>query len=308
MERGFSAGSVPSARLAAYQVRYIGDAAAIRARLERQRSYAAYAIGQLSPALAPLVACWEAAGPDGEGLVMYSRGGLGDAVFMSGEPAALDAILSLHQGPRHNFATFRAEHQSTVERHFKISNVRPMLRMLVDRAMYRPPLAAARRGVVVRRLTASDVRFVNRLYSTESGPAYYSGPHIEQGYYHGVYEERRLVAVAGTHVVSPEEGVAVVGNVFTHPAWRGLGYGTLATAATTAALLEHCRDVTLTVDPTNTPAVRAYVRLGYREETRLIESQVTRRSVFGLRPLVAGLFASWRGRSFGGEVVLRRRE
>jgi RimJ/RimL family protein N-acetyltransferase len=64
--------------------------------------------------------------------------------------------------------------------------------------------------------------------------------------------------------------------------------------------------VALTVDPTNEPAVRAYLRLGYAEETRLIESQVRRRSAFGIRPALGAMLAAWRGRREGGEIVSRR--
>jgi RimJ/RimL family protein N-acetyltransferase len=301
MERSASAGSVPSARVQAYLVRPLRDPASIRARLERERAYAAYALGQLSPPLFPLVSCWEARGPGGEALALFSRGGLGDALFLTGDAAALAAILVLHPGPRHNFASFRAHHLPTVERYFTVASRQPMLRMAVTRATFRPPPPAD--GVTVRHLTAADAEAVNRLYASEGQPAFYSPSHIGQGMYHGVFEGRRLVAVAGTHVIAPEEGVAVVGNVFTDPARRGRGYGTLATGATTAALLVHCRDVVLTVDPTNTPAVRAYARLGYVEDCRLIEASVTRRSLLGWGAFLARRLAAWRGRPERGEVV-----
>ena len=290
-----------------YLVYRLAGAADIRARLNSERCYAAYALAQLSPHLFSMVSCWEARGTGGPALVVYSGGGLGDAVFMSGSAPALEAILRLHPGPRHNFATFRADHLAVVERYFRVTSARPMLRMAVNRDTFRPAYASVRRGARVGRLAAADARAVNRLYGSEGQPAWYSSSHIESGMYHGVFEERRLVAVAGTHAWSKDEGIAVVGNVFTHPAMRGLGYGTLATSAATAALLEHCTDVTLTVDPTNTPAVRAYLRLGYVEATRLIESQVTRRSLLGLRPAVRALAASWYGRGQDGELVRRRR-
>ena len=305
MVRRISAGSVPSARAEAYLVRPLRDADAMRSRLEGERAYAAYALGQLSPSLFPLVACWEARGPAGEALALFSGGGLGDAVFMAGEPEALGAILSLHQGPRHNFATFRPEHLAVVERYFKVTSNRTMLRMTVTRDSFQPPAPPARYSVVTRRLTAADARLVNGLYSSEGQPAFYSSRHIEQGMYHGVFEDRRLIAVAGTHVIAPEEGVAVVGNVFTHPDLRGLGHGTRATATTTAALLALCREVALTVDPANVPAVRAYLRLGYEEQSRLIETPVTRRTLTGLGPFLAACLAARRGRAEGGELVLK---
>ncbi len=301
------AGGATATRVVRYHIRELHHAEEIRPRLEEQRAYAAYAIGQLGPRLFNLVRCWEAQGPDGDALALFSRGGLGDALFLSGEPGALAALLTIHQGPRTNFATCREAHLPVVERFYRVTSGKPMLRMAVDAAAFLPAPAPDLPAVHTRRVTGRDAREVNRLYNSEGQPTYYSQGHIDQGMYHGVFEGRRLVAVAGTHVISPEEGVAVVGNVFTDPERRGLGYGTLATSATTAALLRRCRDVALTVDPLNTPAVRAYVRLGYREESRLVESQITRRTLFGFRPFLAARLASWRGRGNGDdcEVVIR---
>jgi len=115
--------------------------------------------------------------------------------------------------------------------------------------------------------------------------------------------EGRLVAIAGTHVVSRQEGVAVVGNVFTHPAYRGRGYATAATSAVTEALLDYCDYVVLTVDPRNTPAVAAYVRLGYREACQLLEASATRRDPSGLGASLRRLRAAIRGRKYDGAFV-----
>ena len=51
----------------------------------------------------------------------------------------------------------------------------------------------------------------------------------------------------------------VLGNVFTHPRYRGRGYATQVTSAVSRELLlRGCTEVVLTVDPLNTPAVAAY--------------------------------------------------
>ncbi len=287
---------------ARFIVRPLHDPAAIRALLEPQRLYAAYAIGQLGPRLFPHVHCWLAESDREEGLVLHSSGGLGDAMFTLGNADAIDAILRLHRGPRHNFATCEPGHLTAMEQYFRISHQNTMMRMAVTAAAFEP-VEPAEGHVRVMRLRASHARAVNALYNTEGTPTFYSATHIESGHYHGVYADSRLVAVAGTHVVSPEEGVAVVGNVFTHPRYRGRGYATLATGATTAALLRQCRDVVLTVDPNNTPAVHAYRRLGYAEGCRLVEAPVTRRDLFGVGPTLRRVLARWNGRGLGVEIV-----
>jgi RimJ/RimL family protein N-acetyltransferase len=294
-----AAGRVERAR---FVVRPLRDPAAIRTLLERQRLYAAYAIGQLAPQLFPHVHCWLAESEREEGLVLHSSGGLGDAMFTLGNSDAIEAILRLHRGPRHNFATCEPGHLPAIEPYFRIAHQNTMMRMAVTATTF-VSAESSDGHVRVVRLRAAHARAVNALYNTEGTPTFYSASHIESGHYHGVYVDSRLVAVAGTHVVSPEEGVAVVGNVFTHPRFRGRGYATLATGATTAALLEQCRDVVLTVDPNNTPAVRAYLRLGYAEGCRLVEAPVTRRGLFGAGPALRRALARWYGRGLGVEIV-----
>ena len=104
-------------------------------------------------------------------------------------------------------------------------------------------------------------------------------------------------------MVSPRERVAVVGNVFTHPAQRGRGYATATTSAVTAALLQMCDTVVLTVDPLNTPAVAAYERLGYREAGRLVEASAMRRDPAGIVAQARRLRAWLRGRGQRGSLV-----
>lgn len=289
-----------------YRVDPVSDADQIRALLEPRRLYAAYAVGQLGPDLIALIDCWRALDETtgASAFVMYSRGGLGDAMFCMGDPGALEAILSLHTGPRQNYATCEPRHLEAMGAYFKLSSERPMLRMAVTARTFLP-LSELPYRVVLRRLGALDTRQLNRLYNSEGSPTYYTGKQIEQGCYFGVFTDDRLVAAAGTHVVSREEGIAVVGNVFTHPRWRGRGYATLATGATTGHLLGFCRDVVLTVDPENTPAVRAYERLGYETDCRLIEAAVSRKELFGFRGYLRRLRAGLRGNKEGTEIVVR---
>jgi RimJ/RimL family protein N-acetyltransferase len=156
-------------------------------------------------------------------------------------------------------------------------------------------------GGEVRRLHREDARALNMLYSSEGAPTGYSGDHIEQGVYYGAYEGGRLVSVAGTHVVAPNAGVAVVGNVFTHPQHRGGGLATRVTSAVTQELLDRrgCTLVALTVNPANIPAVRAYRRLGYEPGAPVIEARLRRRDPLGLGAALRRLVA--RRRAYGGE-------
>jgi ribosomal protein S18 acetylase RimI-like enzyme len=282
-----------------FKIERLSDAAEIRERLEPDRAYSAYALAQLEPALFRQAEWYSASGPEGRALLLHSRGGLGRALFALGNPAALEAALSVHPGPRFSFGSLRPEHRSAVQKFFVFTRPQTMLRMSVSAEAFRP---AVNRAV---RLTGRDISQVNRLYASESGSSSYQPRHIDEGVYHGVFIDGFLVSIAGTHVVSCSEGVAVVGNVFTHPLYRGGGLATIATSATTAALLEHCPLVVLTVERENEPAVRVYQRLGYETRCTLHETPLIRKEPAGTLSAFRRLIAARRGRSEGKEIVSR---
>ncbi len=281
-----------------FVVRRLADRDEIRALLRPRAEYAAYALGQLEPGLFERTRWYAARGDTGTAVVAHSRGGLGEATFVMGDPDAALAILSLDPGGPTTFATCQPIHLAAMGRVYRLSHQQPMVRMAVRRETFRPY-----RGHDTVPLTGLDVRRVNALYSTEGGTAYYAPEHLDAGVYRGVVVEGRLVAIAGTHVVSPQERVAVVGNVFTHPAYRGRGYAKAATSAVTEALLAMCDVVVLTVDPRNRPAVAAYRQLGYTEVCELVEASATRRDLLGIGAAWRRLRAALRGRRYGGYFV-----
>lgn len=282
-----------------FTVERLIDPDQIRPLLESDRAYAAYAIAQLDPERFELAEWYTVMGLSGSALLLHSRGGLGHALFAMGDPEALDAALSLHPGPRFTFGSLRQEHRRVVERYFLMTRRQEMLRMAVTPASFTPVAGAA------VRLQGRDIAAINRLYSAEGGASSYRPEHIDEGVYYGVPQDHGLVAIAGTHVVSAAEGIAVVGNVFTHPRHRGRGLGTIATSAVTAGLLQRCPDVVLTVETRNDPAVAIYRRLGYETQCTLHETPLIRKEPFGAISLVRRLAAAWRGRADGKEVVAR---
>jgi ribosomal protein S18 acetylase RimI-like enzyme len=281
-----------------YIVTPLRDRDRIREILRARMDYATYAIGQLEPGLFDRTRWYWARGDTGTGLVLHSRGGLGEATFVMGDADAVAAILSIHPGPTHTYATCQPQHTQSLEQVYKLANQQPMIRMGVT-----PDAFKAAPGARVVALTGYDIRRINSLYSTEGGPSYYVPEHIDAGVYRGIVTNGRLVAVAGTHVVSRTEGVAVVGNVFTHPEYRSRGYATAVTSAVTAALLGYCDYVVLTVDPKNSPAIRAYEKLGYAESCHLVEATATRRDPSGLGGTMRRMRAAIRGRKYDGSFV-----
>ena len=282
-----------------YVVRRLSDPAEIRTLLAPDRAYAAYALAQLEPSVFQLSEWYQATGPEGQALLVHSRSGLGRALFAAGEPPALNAVLALHPGPRFTFGSLRPEHRPVLQRYFFLTREQTMLRMAVTPDTFKPAEGAA------VRLSGRDVAKINRLYSSEGGPTAYTPRHIDEGVYWGVFAAGKLASIAGTHAVSPSEGVAVVGNVFTHPRHRNRGLATIATSAVSGALLERCSLVALTVEADNAFAVRAYCKLGYQPQCTLHETPLIRKEPLGLLSLARRLAAGWRGREQGTEVVVR---
>ena len=60
---------------------------------------------------------------------------------------------------------------------------------------------------------------------------------FDMGPYYGVWYNDQIIAAAGIHFVTPY--IAQIGNVLTHPEFRGKGLGT----ATTAAVARHLEEM-----------------------------------------------------------------
>ncbi|MEZ4553334.1 MAG: GNAT family N-acetyltransferase [Dehalococcoidia bacterium] len=292
-----------------FRIRRVSDRRMLDAALSEDRSYAAYALGHLEPGLFERSRFWMAEGPGGSGVLLHAAGLLGRTTVVVGDPAAVDALVSLHPGTRSSYlATCAPEHLEGLRRTYLVLGSLEMRRMAVTAATY-APRPALRQDV--RRLRGEDARALNLLYSTEGAPTGYTPEQVNQSVYYGAFVANRLVSVAGTHVVAPHAGVAVVGNVFTHPRHRGLGLAEYVTSAVTDELLNQrgCSLVTLTVNPANTPAVRAYTRLGYEPGLPVIEARIRRKDALGVTSMVRRWLArrAARGGEPGDEVVSARR-
>ncbi len=273
---------------ALYRVHEERDGQRLLALLGEDRAYAAFAVGHLDRGLFDHARFWTAEGPAGEhAVVMHANGALGRMSVLSGDPAGVAAALSLHPGPRGGYlATCAPEHLPAARQVYALGGLIAMIRMSVDAESFRPAGAGIGQRSV-QRLTARDARALNALYATGGGPTGYRAEHIEQGVYQGVFEGGSLASVAGTHLVSPGSGIAVVGNVFTRDSARGRGLATRVTSAVTADLMARgCWQVTLTVDPENAPALRAYERLGYVRGAPVHEARFQRRDPLGLGALL----------------------
>ena len=256
-----------------WQVTPLTNKEQILAFLQRDRIYAAYAIGDLEPSL--FAHCqWFGAEDDGkmQALALFFTGLQPPALFTMGDTDGLAAILAsalrLGSGqalqPERAYFTCRAEHLPVVEASYALDEVEEMFRMAINPANSRPVP-----GPTIK-LDLSHLDALRQLYRLGGGDAF--APYqLQDGIYYGIEISGRLVSVAGTHLVSPTFGVAGVGNIFTHPAHRRQGYGTACTSQVVQELLARDLDVVLNVNRENTEAIRIYEKLGFRRHCPYIE-------------------------------------
>ena len=112
-------------------------------------------------------------------------------------------------------------------------------------------------------LAPSDRQELEALYAAAYPGSWFDPRMLETHRYTGVRRDARLVSVAGIHVYSPAYGVAALGNVTTHPAYRGKGLAASAIRALCRLLVRDCRAIGLNVHADNQAAIGLYQRLGF---------------------------------------------
>jgi ribosomal protein S18 acetylase RimI-like enzyme len=250
--------------------RATADKAVIRAYLERDRLYAAYAICDLEErefARTRWGIAWE--GDEPIALVLEYNGPTPQPLFAMGREEGIAVILRDLIRPRVAYVAAPPSVLPAIETAYRVDAGPSMVRMWVDRAHFRPYPAT------VQRLQPVDIGDLNRLYQLGFA-AWLPSTSIADGVYYGLRVNGQLVAAAGTHVVSPGARLAVVGNVLTHIDYRGRGFATAVTGGVTADLLRTCDQVVLNVRSDNPPALNAYRRLGYLEHVRFEERLIHR--------------------------------
>lgn len=233
------------------------DTAQILAYLETDRLYAAYAVGDLEPEL--FVHCeWFGAERDGrlQALALHYSGLGFPIVFLMGDAGGLRAIFEDALCIEEAYFTCRQEHLGIMQDFYNWEPI-PMWRMVLRPDSFRPVAGSS------VSLALDHAEQLKALYAHGKGNAF-SPSQVPGGAFHGVVEDSKLVAAAGTHLISPTYGVAAVGNIFTHPNYRRHGYATVATSAVVTELLSRgIRDVVLNVNQKNETAIRIYERLGF---------------------------------------------
>ena len=133
----------------------------------------------------------------------------------------------------------------------------------------------------VEEVRPADRPALEELYRLAYPGNWFDPRMLETGLYRGIRRQGRWVSVAGVHVYSARYGVAALGNVATHPAFRGQGLATKVCADLCRTLLRTVRWVGLNVGADNAPARACYERLGFTVVVPYEEAMLSRRSSRG---------------------------
>jgi ribosomal protein S18 acetylase RimI-like enzyme len=250
--------------------RPITDRTLLRGFLEQDRLFSAYALCDLEDrefSRTRWGAAW--AGDQLTAVVLEYAGLSPQPLFVMGDNDGIERVLRDLIRPRAAYVAALPDQLPPVAAQYRIDPGPPMVRMWVDTAHFRPYPGE------VSRLLPVEIGELNRLYQLGFA-SWLPASAINDGVYYGIRVAGRLVAAAGTHVVSPTARLAVVGNVLTHAQYRGRGFAAATTGAVTAELLRFCDQVVLNVRSDNPPALQAYRRLGYQEHVRFEERLIHR--------------------------------
>jgi ribosomal protein S18 acetylase RimI-like enzyme len=231
------------------------DEEAIASFLERDPGWAAYLLADLC---APMREHTRYFMHRDEALVCLHQPPEWSVVSSMGAAAGVAALLDAAPLPTPTALVAELGHRDVLEARYRASSWDRMVRM----ALPSPPGPAAPSDA--RLLSLPDLPALASLLARREGFAPFTAEMLRHGVYAGVRAGGELVAVAGTHVVAAERGVAALGNVFTAPEARGRGLARAATAAVIEELVARgCDRVVLNVAADNEAALRLYRRLGF---------------------------------------------
>jgi len=234
------------------------DKNGIRAILHRDPAWCVYALGDLSPHMFGKTHWFT---PDLT-LVLHDYGT--SILFAMGAGSIREALEHVIW-PVH--LQVQQDALDEVARHVTVTDVKHMLRMAWAGR-------STRVSDRVTRLAANDLPAIERLYAdgeaAGESPDFFYASMVTDGVFFGVYNNGDLIAAAGTHLVSREEGAAAIGNVYVRRDRRGRGLGRSVTAAVLHELAG-IETVGLNVRADNDAALYLYESLGFTRHCKFYE-------------------------------------
>ena len=240
------------------------DKKTIRGILRRDPGWCVYALGDLSPEMFPKTEWFT---PD---LTLVLKDYETSILFAMGAGSVREALNAV-TWPVH--LQVQQDALDAIAQHAAVDNHKEMRRMIWrERRDYS-------RDDRARRLSDADVDALQALYAdgevTGESPDFFYPAMVNRGVFFGVYEDDGLVAAAGTHLVSRDEGAAAIGNIYVRRDRRGRGLGRIVTSAVMQVLAD-VDTVGLNVRADNAPAIDLYESLGFFTHCRFFEALATR--------------------------------
>jgi ribosomal protein S18 acetylase RimI-like enzyme len=244
--------------------RRVTDKSEIRRLLNTDREWSLYALADLDDGLFEYCD-WYAMG-DSLALVFHAL--TIRPIYVLGDSRATRSLLATLREAT-GYLNLKPEQLEAAEGIYRYRKRHEMRRMFLG--AFQP------RYGEVEALTPGHCEEIEELYATGGGGIAFSPSQLETRFFRGVRRDGKLVAVAGVHVASQQEGVAAVGNICTRPDSRGQGLAQIVTSAVVGALEEAgIRTIGLNVECTNVTAIRAYERIGFRIHFSYFEGVVDR--------------------------------
>jgi len=117
-------------------------------------------------------------------------------------------------------------------------------------------------------LTSADLDEIKALYEVSYAGNWFDERMLETGMFFGIRREKKLVSIGGIHVYSPHYRVAALGNITTHPDFRGQGLAMISTTKLCQELRKSVDHIGLNVLASNASAIACYKKLGFEEVAR----------------------------------------
>ena len=229
------------------------DKSEIRRRLNIDHEWSLYALADLDDALFQHCRWWAL----DDSLALVFDGIEIRPIFVLGDAESTRELLGALPVSA-GYLNLKPHQMEAAEGIYRYRDVHQMQRMFLEDLK---PAAGAAEPVGAR-----DLEQIERLYASGDGGGIAFAPfQLDTGFFYGIRKGGELVSVAGVHVVSRNEGVAGVGNIFTRPDCRGQGLAQIVTSAVAIALKKAgIQTIGLNVEHTNVGAIRVYERVGFR--------------------------------------------
>jgi ribosomal protein S18 acetylase RimI-like enzyme len=114
------------------------------------------------------------------------------------------------------------------------------------------------------------------LYQVAYPEGYFTPYMLKTGKYYSIKAEKKMVSFAGVHIFSPLYNIAVLGNITTHPNFRGRGLAKKCIVRLLKSFDGVIDQIGLNVKKENLIAIQLYEKLGFNVHSTYKEAYFER--------------------------------